>query len=90
MVSKETRGRVRWAARADLDDDVVPLVLVRDAELLEEEVRRLADDHRRHELAAEPGASACGDEGPSVMGVLWGKGKAGRRQQTHRERRRPR
>ena len=46
-----------------LDDDHVALVLVRDVELVEEEVRRLADAHRAHELAADPRAAAGSDAG---------------------------
>lgn len=44
-----------------LDDDVRSFVLVRHLELVEDLVRRLADDHGRHELATEPSATARGD-----------------------------
>lgn len=37
-----------------LDDDIVALVLERNVDLLQEEVRRLADNHGRHELSSDP------------------------------------
>ena len=53
-LGKERRGDERGV----LGDDKVALVLVRDAELLEEGVGGLADDHRTEELATEP-RTAC-------------------------------
>lgn len=44
-----------------LDDNVVALILVRDANLAEEGIGRLAHNHGREQLAAQPGAAAGGD-----------------------------
>jgi len=54
----------RGEERSVLDDDVVgivTIVLVRDAELAEEGIGRLAHDHCREELAAEPSTTAWSD-----------------------------
>lgn len=48
----------RGEQRGVLDDDVVALVLVRDTDLAEEGISRLAHDHSREELPAQPGAAA--------------------------------
>lgn len=53
----------RREERRVLDDDHVALVLVRNVELVEEEVGRLADAHRAHKLAADPCAAAGSDAG---------------------------
>jgi hypothetical protein len=60
--------------RGVLDDDVVLGLVVRDVELVEEEVGGLAHHHGREELAAEPGAAARGHgllhDGDADGGVL--------------------
>ena len=53
----------RGKERGVLDDDVVALVLVRDANLAQKGVGRLAHDHGGEELAAEPSTTAGRDGG---------------------------
>ena len=47
----------RREQRSVLDSDPVAVVLVRNAQLVEEQVRRLAHDHGAEELAAQPRAA---------------------------------
>lgn len=56
-----------------LDNDIVTLVLERNADLLQEQVSRLAHDHGRKQLATEPGATAgrdtCFQDGDFEVGT---------------------
>ena len=56
---RATRDILEKVRRGVFDDDERALVLERHPELGKEAVRRLADDHGRHELPAEPRATAC-------------------------------
>ena len=58
---EDLRQQGRGEEGGMLDNNIVSLVLVRDLELVQEVVGRLADDHGREELAAQPGATTGGN-----------------------------
>jgi hypothetical protein len=65
-----------------LDDDEVALVLVGNADLVEEKFGWLAHDHGAEELTSEPGSTTRGDAGLDngylEVGTLGGERKGSR------------